>query len=192
MKNIFKILTKFNKTLFTSFEKLLIKIFPKSFALFCTNIFRFTNGEFGEELRYNAYSKLVKSIGKNVKIASGVYIYYPEKLTIGNNVTIKELTFISAYGEIKIGNNVSIAHRCSIISSSHNYTVKNIPMRNASLIKLKVIINDNVWVGANVVILLGVSIGTGVVIGASSLVNKNVDNDLIVGGVPIKIIKKRI
>ena len=55
-----------------------------------------------------------------------------------------------------------------------------------------VVIDKNVWIGANTVILGNVKIGEGAIIGAGSLVNKDVNSFTIVGGVPAKIIKKRI
>ena len=56
----------------------------------------------------------------------------------------------------------------------------------------QVIIEDDVWIGRNVIILPGVIIGKGSIIGANSLVNKNVKPYSIMGGVPVKFIKSRL
>ena len=112
---------------------------------------------------------------------------------LGENSTIGELNNIRASGgKIIIGKHCSISQNVSIIAANHN-------IRKDQLIaeqpwdeeKTGVTIGDDVWVGANVVILPGVKINTGAIIAAGSIVTKDVEEDSIVAGVPAKHLRYR-
>lgn len=119
-----------------------------------------------------------------------VYISNASNLKIGKNVRINENVFIQ--GAI-IGDNVMIAQNVSILSSTHSYERVDIPMvEQDDFFGLAPIICDDVWIGRNVVIKHGVKIGKGAIVGACSLVTKDVPEYAVVGGVPAKIIKYRI
>lgn len=141
--------------------------------------------------RYIFLKSLAKKVGKNVSIFPGVYFENIEKLTIGDNVSIHQMCYIDAEGGIEIGNNVSIAHRTTILSSNHNYADINIPIKYQGMILKNTIIENNIWIGCNSVILAGVHIEDGCVIGAGTIVSKNIEKNSIAVGCPAKIIKKR-
>lgn len=117
---------------------------------------------------------------------------YASKIKLGNNVHIGKRAVIDGSGGVEIGNGVIIAPDVKIYSRTHNfnYNLKAIPFDNVMLCK-KVFIDDYVWIGANVIILPGVSIGMGAVIGAGSVVSKDVPKGAVVVGNPAKIIKYR-
>lgn len=114
------------------------------------------------------------------------------KITVGNNVSFNEYDWIDGNGEIEIGDNVSIGPRVSIISFSHETEKLDIPIKKPPKQYKKVIIEDDVWIGARAIITYGVKVGTGSIIGAGSVVTKNVEPYAVAAGVPAKIIKKRI
>jgi maltose O-acetyltransferase len=123
------------------------------------------------------------------KVEFGLYISNASSLTIGKNVRINENVFIQA---ATIGDNVMIAPNVAIISSTHCYDRLDIPMVDQGDITGEApIIEDDVWIGRNVVIKHGITIGTGSIVGACSLVTKDVPPYAIVGGVPAKVIKFR-
>ncbi|MHB1701292.1 MAG: CatB-related O-acetyltransferase [Acidobacteriaceae bacterium] len=113
-------------------------------------------------------------------------------LEIGDFTYIGELNNIRAAGGIRIGANCLIAQSVSIISSNHS-TALGAPMTSqpARTDKLGVVIQDDVWIGANAVILPGVTIGTGAIIAAGSVVTSSVADYTIVAGVPAKFLKAR-
>ncbi|WP_140368074.1 acyltransferase, partial [Vibrio parahaemolyticus] len=91
-----------------------------------------------------------------------------------------------------IGNNVMIAPNVAILSSTHSYERLDIPMVDQEdVFGLPPVIEDDVWIGRNVVIKHGITIGKGAIVGACSLVTKDVPSYAIVGGVPAKVIKYR-
>ncbi len=117
-------------------------------------------------------------------------------LTIGDNCEMGDMTHIVAYDKVEIGNNVLIASKCFISDTSHGsykgskQDLPSTPPNNRKLETRPVKIGNNVWIGDNVVILLGVTIGNGVIIGANSVVNKDVPSNTIIAGAPARIIKR--
>jgi acetyltransferase-like isoleucine patch superfamily enzyme len=117
-------------------------------------------------------------------------------ITIGENVQINDYVHIGAVGSIMIGNNVLMASKIYI--SDHNHGSyddlisdhpMSIPMDRKPICK-PVSIEDNVWLGESVCILPGVTIGKGCVIGALSVVTKNIPPYSIAVGSPAKVVKK--
>lgn len=129
------------------------------------------------------FLKLKKvKFGKNVFIAKNLIIFNGVNLEIGHNVLIGEGAKIHCHGKIKIGDNFLAAPGLTINSGTHDiYTMEPI-------IK-DIEIGNNVWCGLNVTILAGVKIGDNSIIGASSLVTKDVASDSVYAGVPAKKIK---
>lgn len=130
-------------------------------------------------------------VGNNVYIYPGVHIYSPKGFTIGNNVTISSNVIITAAGTVNIGNNVLIGYGSKILSANHRIPDEHGMIFGAGHDFKPVVICDGAWIGANVVVLPGIRIGEGAVVAAGAVVTKNVDAYTIVGGVPIKVIRRR-
>lgn len=112
-------------------------------------------------------------------------------ISIGNNTLISTNCNInSGVGEIHIGNNVMIAANSYIINNDHNI-YENLSPKLSGHITRNIVIEDNVWIGANCIVLKGVKIGEGAIIGAGSIVTKNVKPYSINVGNPCKFIKFR-
>lgn len=107
---------------------------------------------------------------------------------IGKNVYINSGTVMYSANGIEIGNDVLIGPNCNLVPVNHNIKDRNIPIRLQGYPESKggIIIEDDVWLGANVTILDGVRIGKGAVIGACSVVTKNIEPFSINFGVPSK------
>ncbi len=89
------------------------------------------------------------------------------------------------WGGISIGDDCLIGHNCTICTVNHSKD----PQRRGDMTCVPVKIGNKVWIGANVTILPGVSIGDGAIIAAGAVVNKNVQPNTIVAGVPAKMFK---
>lgn len=132
------------------------------------------------------------SLGEHAIIeCTGVLRSIGESLVIGDNVGINHYCFIGVRGKIKIGNNVIFGPRVSVFSENHNSENLNIPIKDQGETRKTTIIEDNVWIGANSVILAGVTIGSGAIIAAGAVVSKDVKPNTVVGGVPAKLIRYR-
>ncbi|MGA2667128.1 MAG: acyltransferase [Patescibacteria group bacterium] len=144
----------------------------------------------GDYLRFVLLKLVCRHLGK-VRIYEGVTFWYPYRISIGNNVTLNEWGYLSGYGEIEIEDDVRIGHRVSILTSDHRYTDLKTPIYRQGLVSSKVKILKGAWLGCNVTVLPGVTIGQGAVVGAGAVVTKNVKDFEIVAGVPARPIGSR-
>lgn len=167
------------------------RLIPKKARKKLFELFRNKKGNTGLLIRYILLTTIVKKCGENVSIHPGVYLFGLDKLSIGNNVSIHPMSYIDANGGVEIGNDVSIAHGVSILSTSHIYEDINIPIKDQGIDSKKTIIEDNVWVGAKASILYGNIVKNGSIIAANTVVTKNIDCNVIVGGVPARTIIER-
>ena len=115
-------------------------------------------------------------------------------ITIGDNVGIGPFSQITAINEVYIGSGVRTGASILITDNAHgNQEYSDLSVRpdeRKLSSKGRVTIGDNVWIGAKATILPGVSIGKGAIVGANSVVTKDVSSFTIVAGNPAKVIKK--
>lgn len=112
-------------------------------------------------------------------------------------LNIGDYTFIGRGTEIEVSQSVTIGKHCliapNVFITDHNHDTRRqgIPMFEQRCLSAPVTIGHNVWIGANSVILPGVTLGDGAVVGAGSVVTKDVPPNTIVGGVPAKFLRER-
>jgi maltose O-acetyltransferase len=130
--------------------------------------------------------------GRNVTISPTAFFKFPENVKIGNNTFINHLCSIwaSPEGPITIGSGVLLGPCTQIISSNHGYAAGT-PIRGQAGMDAPIDIGDDVWLGANVVVTPGVSIGRGCVVGAGAVVTKDLPAMSICVGVPARPIAFR-
>jgi acetyltransferase-like isoleucine patch superfamily enzyme len=113
------------------------------------------------------------------------------KIIIGKNCSVNEYCVLLGHGNLVIGDEVHIATHTVIIPMNHIHTNPDIPISQQGISKKGVTIEDDVWIGASVVILDGVTIGRGSVIGAGSVVTKSIEPYSIAVVNPARVVKKR-
>ncbi|WP_029289110.1 DapH/DapD/GlmU-related protein [Pedobacter sp. R20-19] len=127
-----------------------------------------------------------EKIDESVAVFPPLYINNGKNLSIGKNVFINfDCTFLTL-GGIEIEDNVLIGPKVSLLSEGHPLAAAD---RDA-LVPGKIHIKKNAWIGANAMILPGVTIGENSVVAAGAVVAKNVDDNTLVGGVPARFIKQ--
>lgn len=114
-------------------------------------------------------------------------------LIIGANCQINSGCVIYTGNGVKMGDGVLIAANTTLAPTNHEYSSRDLPIFKQGHMKSKggIKISNNVWIGANCVLLDGVSIGTGAIIAAGSVVLGDVEEYVVYGGVPAKKIKDR-
>lgn len=148
-------------------------------------------GPISNKIRILTCKKIFKNMGKVDIIQKGVHFGTGEEIEIGDRSGIGKNTLIPH--NIKIGNYVMIAQDLFVVANNHHFERTDTPMLlQGSPNFQQVVIEDDVWIGARVIINPGIRIGSGSIIGAGSVVTKDVGNFEIVGGVPAKLIRKRI
>ena len=132
------------------------------------------------------FSKLTcEEVDSSFRIFPPFYTDYGKNIHLGKNVFINAGCSFQDQGGIFIGNNVLIGHNVVMATLNHDID----PNKRQNMSALPIIIEDNVWIGANATILQGVKICKNSIVGACSLVNKDVPENVVVAGIPAKIIK---
>jgi putative colanic acid biosynthesis acetyltransferase WcaF len=126
-------------------------------------------------------------VGKGVKVRPTAKITYPWKVTIGDYVWIGDDVVVYSLGEICIGNHTVISQSSYLCAATHDYR-----SRSFDICVGKVVIEDEVWVSADVFVAPGVTIGKGAVVGARSSVYKNLPPMMVSVGSPARPVHPRI
>ena len=113
-------------------------------------------------------------------------------IRIARRVWLGPYVVIYGHGGVEIGEQTLISMHCAIISSNHSIPSIGQLIRDLPDQLLPTKIGRDVWIGANAVILGGVTIGDGAVVAAGAVVTKDVQAGAIVGGVPARLIRKRL
>jgi acetyltransferase-like isoleucine patch superfamily enzyme len=114
-------------------------------------------------------------------------------ISIGNKTSINQYTVINGQGGVTIGDSVMVAAFVSMFAAHHNFDDPALPiLEQGTSTKGGIKIEDDVWIGTHAVILDGVIIGRGSVIGAGTVVTKNVPPYSVVAGVPGKMVRSRM
>lgn len=136
--------------------------------------------------------RILKSkVGKRVVFYPGLKINPLSNISIGDDVDLAWNVIITTSGGVEIGDRVLIGYGTTVISSNHIIPDRSKRIFDAGHKNKKVVISSDAWIGSNCVILPGVEIGKGAVVGAGSVVTKNVPEYAVVVGSPAKIIRYR-
>ena len=128
---------------------------------------------------------LGKELPESTTVLPPLYVDYGKPVTIGRGCLIQQCCTLFGRGGITIGNDVFIGPKVNLITINHDVNPDN---RSATYGR-PIIIEDKVWIGINSTILPGVKIGYGAIVGAGSVVTKDVPAMTIVAGNPARIIK---
>lgn len=137
--------------------------------------------------REKLIKKLLGSTGDGFRIEQPFICDYGYNIEIGKNFYSNHNLIILDANKVKFGDNVFIAPNCGFYTAGHPIDVEK---RNKGLEYAKPIeVGNNVWIGGNVVVLPGVKIGDNVVIGAGSIVTKDIPSNVVAYGNPCRPVK---
>lgn len=146
------------------------------------------NGAYHEPEEIRAFmSKLIgKQVDDSFNMFPPFYTDCGKNITIGKNVFINSGCRFQDQGGITIGDNVLIGHNAVLVTLNHCFK----PEERSSMHHAPIVIGKNVWIGANVTVVPGVTVGENAIIAAGAVVTKDVPANTVVGGVPAKTIKE--
>jgi acetyltransferase-like isoleucine patch superfamily enzyme len=171
---------------------------------FWTAFYRPFFGRMGAATRVERVSLLTNPdrifLGSKVAICHGARIEaflnhrefrYEPSLYIGDGTSIQPYVHIAAAGKMEIGRHVLMGSRVFITDHDHVFDDPQIAVSEQALVVAPVHIGDFVWLGENVVVLKGVTIGHHAVVGANSVVTRDVPPFAVAAGVPARVIRQR-
>lgn len=160
----------------------LLKHLPSSSSMF--------GGKFWRRCRFYCCRGVFKKCGKNVNIEHGAVFGSGVNIEIGDNSGIGINCVIP--GDTIIGSNVMMGPNCYIFSTNHAFDRLDVPMIQQGNTERKItIIEDDVWIGRNVIFTPGRIVKKGTIIGAGCVLCKNFPEYSVIGGNPSKLIKSR-
>ncbi|EGU46738.1 maltose O-acetyltransferase [Vibrio ichthyoenteri ATCC 700023] len=133
---------------------------------------------------------LLNSFGENSIIRAPFSCEFGQTVSIGHHTFINMNATMLDGAPITIGDHVLIGPNAQFYTASHSLDYRS--RRKWETLCLPIVVEDDVWIGGNVVINQGVTIGARSVIAANSVVNKNVEPDCLYGGTPAKLIRRLI
>lgn len=169
-----------------------------SLLYYFLNKFKFKHLDFRAILFFSVKvdGKEFITIGRNSIIQRGGWLIVMKvldqtpQLTIGDNCAIGDYCHISVVGNMNIEDDVLMANRVYISDNLHDYTNPHIPIHKQEILHKKdIVIGNGCWIGENVCII-GASIGRNSVIGANSVVTKDIGDYCIAVGSPARVIKR--
>jgi acetyltransferase-like isoleucine patch superfamily enzyme len=142
-------------------------------------------------MRYGFYRMMFKRLDSFALFYPGARITHSYDISAGQSLAINSGALIDGRGGLSIGDHVMVGPYAVIVTSDHDYRQTEKPMMKVDHVMAPVAIGNDVWIGAQAVVVAGVKIGNGAVVSAGAVVTENVEDWAVVGGVPAKVIGKR-
>lgn len=148
---------------------------------------RFNQTEEDSE-RYTILQQMLGAIGQDSFIWAPFYCSYGKNTYLGDHVFLNYMCVILDNNEVRIGNHVMIGPAVQIYTAAHDLQAES-RIKGGETAK-PIVIEDNVWIGGGAILLPGVRIGKDAVVGAGSIVSRNVPANTVVAGNPAKVIRE--
>lgn len=140
------------------------------------------------EKQIEIIKKIIGCVKGSFVITAPFYCDYGSNITIGDNFYANHNCTILDGAKVTFGNNVFIGP--NVVFTTAGHAIDSEQRAKGLEIALPITVGDDVWIGANVSVLPGVSIGSNTIIGAGSVVNKDIPDGVIAAGVPCKVIRR--
>lgn len=137
------------------------------------------------------YKHKFKHYGSGAFFKEDTKIFFPQNISIGERTGVNTDCWINASGGLKIGCDVNIGPHTIIHTANHVFSDPEKPIMSQGHTMKPVHIEDDVWIGAGVIILPGVTVGHGSVIGAGSIVTKDIAACSVAVGNPARVKRRR-
>lgn len=143
------------------------------------------------QLRREYWAHLGVSVGDGVRFSNHVKVVGPTRLVVDARAKILNKVLLDARGGIHIGADTQIGFESVVFTSSHVFESLEVAIRDQGMEHRPVHIGSDVWLGARVIVMAGVTIGDHAIVGAASVVTRDVPAGAIVAGNPAVLIRQR-
>jgi maltose O-acetyltransferase len=133
---------------------------------------------------------MLDECGRDVNVEHGAWFGSGRGIRLGDRSDIGMDALV--IGPLTVGRDVMMGPRCILLASSHAFAAVDVPMNTQGFVEdSPIVIEDDVWVGAGCIVLPGVRIGTGSIVGAGSVVTRDVPPWTVVAGNPARVVRSR-
>jgi acetyltransferase-like isoleucine patch superfamily enzyme len=153
----------------------------------CRKIYNVSNN-FAYYFRQFWFRRLFKSMGENSRMYGRFSVIKPENISFGANSTINDNCILNAADKIVIGDNVHISAGATLLTAGLYKEPEN---NDRPHFTKPIEIKNGAWIGANAILLPGITVGENAIVGAGAVVTKDVQNNQVVAGVPAKALKQK-
>jgi acetyltransferase-like isoleucine patch superfamily enzyme len=143
------------------------------------------------ELRIKLLRKAGATIGKDVHISRGVRVIGARGLRIHDDVSIAKGVTLDARGGLQIERGALIGFDSVLLTQTHASPAINVPVHHQGTVAGPVVVGAFVWLGMRTIVLPGVVIGANTIVGAASVVTKNLPEKVVAAGTPARVIRGR-
>jgi acetyltransferase-like isoleucine patch superfamily enzyme len=145
----------------------------------------------GPCLQSRFYEATLPQCGPGLQLFGSVQLHRPERIRIGARVILAHGVHITGHDTVTLGDDVSVGPYTVINSGDHRHTDPGRPINRQGHVTGPITIADDVWIGAHCVVLRGVSIASGVVVAAMSVVRDDLPGDVLAAGIPAQVKRSR-
>ncbi len=158
------------------------------------NIFLGQRVMIGEGAFLDAHSLTGRiELADDVWLSRGCYViaYDGAAVEIGQSTYVGHRCLLYGHGGIRVGQDVLMANDVQVICGDHTFARRDVPIRAQPTVERPIVIEDDVWLGASVIVLGGVTVGRGSVVGAGTVVTQDLPPYSIARGVPARVVGMR-
>jgi maltose O-acetyltransferase len=143
------------------------------------------------KLRAAYYRRVLRRCGTSLVTRQHVILRHTRNISIGDHVMLNRGATVTAHTPIEIGNDCLIGPGAVLHNGDHRFDQVDVPIRRQGFSSAPIVLEDDVWIGANAIVLSGVRVGRGSVVAGGSVVTRDVPPYTIVAGIPAKQISRR-
>ena len=154
-------------------------------------ILRHAPDRYGNAMRERWLAAHCGRFGEASIVARGCRVLGAPKLTVGDGVVVARDVTLDARGGLELQDEALIGFESVLLTETHRSELLGVAIQRQGMFQAEVVIGRRAWIGMRVLVLPGVTIGTDVIVGAGSLVNKDVPDGTVVAGVPARILRSR-
>lgn len=147
--------------------------------------------KYAQLVRYLSYIPKFNEVGDEIILDRGIHFNKPQNISIGDGTFIGQNVILNAVDEISFGEDCAIAAGSYFMTWNHIIDDRTVELRTTGKESAPIHVGDGAWVGYDAIILPGVTVGKGAVVAAGAVVNEDVPDWTVVGGVPASPIAVR-